>query len=255
MRPESSPDERRKFVLEILAEKGRLSTSELSSHFGVSEDSARRDLKELASEGLIQRVHGAALPVSPASQSFASRYKIAADVKNRLAKEAASTVAPGQVVLLDGGTTNLAIASQIPWSLSFTAITKSPQTAMALSNHNNAEVIIIGGVFDKKSQMTVGASVLDSVRQIKADICFFGVHGIDAEAGLTTTSYDEAAIKRAMIQAALETIAVATTDKIGTAAAYAVGPTKLLDLLIVERGLDQTSCDAISLGGTAIKCA
>jgi DeoR/GlpR family transcriptional regulator of sugar metabolism len=255
MQTDASPDERRKFILETLGRKGRLTTGDLATAFGISEDSARRDFRELAAEGLIQRVHGAALPVSPAEQPFANRYKISASPKARLAKEAASMISSGHVVLFDGGTTNLAIANKIPKSLAFTAITNSPQTATALADHPHAEIVLLGGVFDKRSQMTVGASVLNAIEHINADICFFGIHGIDPTAGLTTAHYDEAALKRAMIAASSETIAVATADKIGTAAAYRIGPAALLNTLIAEKELDPEMLRTLSESGVTVRLA
>ncbi|MHA7774067.1 DeoR/GlpR family DNA-binding transcription regulator [Roseibium sp. M-1] len=253
--PETSPDERRTFILRQLKHKGRLTTGELAKAFGISEDSARRDFRELAGEGLIQRVHGAALPVSPAEQPFAARYKQSAGVKNRLAKEAASMVSDGQVVLFDGGTTNLAIATHIPKTLAFTAITNSPQTALVLADHPHAEVILIGGSFDKRSRMTVGARVLDALRDISADLCFFGLHGVDAEAGLTTSHYDEAVLKRAMCEAASETVAAATAAKIGSAAAYRIGPAALLTTLIVEKSVEPALCRPLSDCGISLRLA
>lgn len=252
---ETSPDERRIFILRHLKQKGRLTTASLAQAFGISEDSARRDFRELAAEGLIKRVHGAALPLSPAEQPFADRYRQSASVKDRLAKEAASMVAPGQVVLFDGGTTNLAVAAQVPRTLAFTAITNSPQTALALIEHPHAEVIVLGGSFDKRSRMTVGARVLDALREINADLCFFGLHGIDAEAGLTTSHYDEAALKRAMCGAASETVAVAHAAKLGSAAAYRIGPAALLTTLVTEKGADPALCASLSDCGVGLRLA
>ncbi|WP_299775530.1 DeoR/GlpR family DNA-binding transcription regulator [uncultured Tateyamaria sp.] len=234
MQANTSPDERRSFILKSLRENGRLTTTDLASKFDISEDSARRDFRELAAEGLIQRVHGAALQVSSASQPFVSRYKISAGTKARLARLAAEHVEEDQVVLFDGGTTNLAIATQIPKTLPFSAITNSPQIANALSEHRSVETILLGGVFDTRSQMTVGSAVLDAVQRVRADICFTGVHGIDAEVGLTTPYYDEALTKAAMVAAGIKVIAVATKDKVGFRAAHTICGIASLDLLIAE---------------------
>jgi len=255
MSQDASPEERRKFILDTLGRVGRLTTGDLAIQFGISEDTARRDYRELAAEGLIQRVHGGALPVSPAEQPFAARYRHSAGAKTRLARQAASLVSPGQVVLFDGGTSNLAIAGQIPKTLAFTAITNSPLAALALVDNPHAEVIVLGGVMDKRSRTTVGATVLDAIRRIHSDLCFFGIHGIDASAGLTTRHFDEVALKRAMIESASETVAVATIDKIGTAAAYSIGPVQLLTTLIAEKELDPEVQQSLSDCGVAVRLA
>lgn len=234
MTTEATPDERREFVLTTLSQKGRLSTTELSERFGVSEDTARRDFREMAAEGLIKRVHGAALPISPGALPFSGRYRIASDLKARLAKAAARLVLPNQIVVMDGGTSNLEVARHLPRDIPATIVTNSPLIATATSEHPLLEVILLGGIFDKRSQMTLGARVLDALRDVNADLCFIGVHGFHAELGLTTSGYDEAAIKRAMMKTAAEVAAVATPDKFGTAAAHKIGDLALVDVLVTE---------------------
>ncbi|BCH25206.1 DeoR/GlpR family DNA-binding transcription regulator [Mesorhizobium sp. L-8-3] len=234
MTNEATPDERREFVLATLSERGRLSTTELSERFGVSEDTARRDFREMAADGLIKRVHGAALPISPAALPFSGRYRIASDLKARLAKAGARLVLPNQVVVMDGGTSNLEVARHLPRDLPATIVTNSPPIATATSEHPMLEVILLGGVFDKRSQMTLGARVLDALRDVNADLCFIGVHGLHAEFGLTTSGYDEATIKQAMMKSAAEVAAVATPDKFGSAAAHKFGDLALVDVLVTE---------------------
>lgn len=231
---ESTPDERRAFILSGLKGRGRLSTLEVSAHFEVSEDTIRRDFREMAAEGLIKRVHGAALPVSPGQLPFQGRYKIAAGLKARLARAAARLVLPDQVVVIDGGTTNLEVARQLPRDLRATIVTNSPLVATATTEHPHLEVILLGGVFDKRSQMVLGARVLDQLHALNADLCFIGVHGIHEEFGLTTAGYDEAAIKAAMIKTAAEVVAVATPDKFGTAAAHHFAALSAVDALVTE---------------------
>lgn len=231
---ESTPDERRVFIIAMLQTKGRLSTTELSEHFSVSEDTARRDFREMAAEGLIKRVHGAALPVSPGTLPFQGRYKVSADLKVKLARRAAQIVLRDQVVIIDGGTSNLELARQLPKELRATIVTNSPLIATATNEHPHLEIILLGGVFDKRSQMTLGARVQDQLQSMNADLCFIGVHGIHKDLGLTTAGYDEVAVKAAMIGAAAEVVAIATPDKIGTAATYKIGPLSLIDILVTD---------------------
>lgn len=234
---ESTPDERRQFILAELQAKGRLSTAELAERFSLSEDTARRDFRELAADGLIKRVHGAALPTTPGEQPFRGRYKIARDMKTKLARIAAEIVLPNQVIIIDGGTTNLELAKQLPLDIRATIITNSPAIAVATSDHPYIEVILLGGVFDKRSQMTMGARVLEQVQTLSADICFVGVHGLHKDYGLTAAGYDEASVKAAMLQVSAEVVAIATPDKIGTAGAYKFAPLSAVDILVTDRRL------------------
>lgn len=234
MKQEASPEERHKFILETLETNGRLGTSELSERFQISEDTARRDLREMASVGLVQRVHGGALLASPASQPFLNRYRIGGEEKVRLARHASELISPGQLVIMDGGTTSLELARQLPRDLSATIVTNSPRIATETSEHLHLQIILLGGVFDKRSQMTLGAHVLDELALVRADICFLGVHGIHPELGLTTTGFDEATIKKAMMNASAEVVALVTQSKFGTAAAHKFGDVVDLDIIVAE---------------------
>ncbi len=249
---EATPEERQRFITETLSAKGRLSTGELSERFGISEDTARRDLREMASAGLLQRVHGGALPVSPAGLPFTNRYRIANEEKVRLARRAAQLIAPGQLVIIDGGTTNLELARQLPRDLSATIVTNSPRIAIETSEHYYLDVILLGGTFDKRSQMTLGAHVLEEMALIRADVCFLGVHGIHSDLGLTTAGFDEASIKRAMITASAEVCALVTESKFGTAAAHKFGDLSDLDCIVAEKSPAARQFEGQLTGGTKV---
>ncbi|WP_312472917.1 DeoR/GlpR family DNA-binding transcription regulator [Brucella sp.] len=200
----------------------------------------------MAGAGLVQRVHGGALPVSPAGLPFVKRYRVSNEEKVRLARRGTQLISSGHLVIMDGGTTNLELARQLPRDLAVTIVTNSPRIATETSEHPHIEVILLGGVFDKRSQMTLGAHVLAEIALIKADLCFLGVHGIHPELGLTTAGYDEATIKKAMMTASAEVVALVTQNKFGTAAAHKFGQTSELASIVTEDTLvaRQFSTDA-----------
>ena len=111
------PAQRRDWLLDRLRTDGRLVAKDLAVELGVSEDSVRRDLRELAAAGLCQRVYGGALPMSPAVADYATRQDVETDSKRRVAAAAAALVVPGSTVILDGGTTALAVAEALPRDL------------------------------------------------------------------------------------------------------------------------------------------
>src|SRR3954454_10256839 len=118
--------QRKKLLLDRLAEEGRIIAKDVSAELELSEDTIRRDLRELAAEGLLQRVHGGALPSSPAVGNFAFRLNVATDEKRSIGRAAAGMIRPGQVVILDGGTTAVQIARHLPAELRATVVTHSP---------------------------------------------------------------------------------------------------------------------------------
>ncbi len=231
--------ERRQFILAILHRDKKVLSSELSNELKVSEDTIRRDLRELAESGLLQRVHGGALMTSPATASYADRQKQAPREKESIAKSAAKLVRPGQVVILDGGTTTLQVAYHLPLDLVATVITNSPPIALALAEHDRIEVIMLGGRLYKTALVNVGATAIESLRSIRADICMLGVCSLHPEVGISVANLDEAHVKRAMIAGAAEVIGLATEAKLDTASNYVVDTIQALTYLVTAPTVDR----------------
>ena len=229
-----TPQRKRK-ILELLAAQGQVLSKPLSEMFAVSEDTIRRDLRELSAQGLLQRVHGGALPASAAIATFAARENLSLDVKQRLARKAAQFILPGQVVLIDGGTSTGELVKCLPSDLKITVVTHSPGIALGLIDHPLIEVVLIGGRLFKHSVVTVGAATLEGLEKIHADVCFLGVTGVHTEAGLTTGDFEESCIKRALAARAAETIVMASPEKINTASPWAIGGISLVNTLVVAK--------------------
>ncbi len=231
---------RKQQILELLQRNGQVIAKDVSQSMGVSEDTIRRDLRELAQEGRLQRVHGGALPASPAIADFAGRELITPEGKVAIGQAAARMIQPGQVVTLDGGTTARQVARHIPLELEASVVTHSPTIALELVNHPNIHVILIGGRLFKHSVVAVGAAAIEAIAQIHADIYFMGVTGIHPQTGLTTGDYEEAAVKRALSHAAAETIVLASSEKLNAASRYAVVPLSEISGIITEQSVPRT---------------
>jgi len=226
--------ERKSHILDVLRRDRRIVAKSLSQSLGLSEDTIRRDLRELAADGLLQRVHGGALPASPAVADVTGRWKVSPDAKLQIARIAASMVRPGQVVILDGGTTAIQMARHLAPDLKATVVTHSPSVAVELASHAGVEVELIGGRFFKHSIVSVGAVAIEAIARVRADTYFMGVTGIHAELGLTTGDPEEAAIKRALSRQAGETVVLASREKLGAASPFVIFPLSEVDALIVE---------------------
>lgn len=214
--------ERRDLLVARLRHEGKLVARDLAAEFGVSEDSVRRDLRDLAAAGLCHRVHGGALPASPAMGSHAKRSEIVPESKTRVGAGAAALITPGITVILDGGTTGLAVAAALPPDMAVTVITHSPVTAAALTEHTAADIIILGGRLHKLSSCACGAAAAEAARAITADLFLLVVAGVHPKAGLTSGDPDEAAIRRILVSRAADTYVVASIEKLGAVAPYTV---------------------------------
>lgn len=198
--------QRKQLILQRLAQDGQIVAKALSDEWAISEDTVRRDLRELAADVKLQRVHGGALPASAAVGDLHVRQDLALDEKRRLGRAGAALVRPGQLVILDGGTTSLQVVQHLPLDLRATVVTHSP---------------------------IVGASVVEAAERLRSDLFLMGVTGVHAEAGLTAGDFEEATVKRTLHRRATETVVLASLDKPGAASPFTVAPLKELAALVV----------------------
>ncbi|MEU4557973.1 DeoR/GlpR family DNA-binding transcription regulator [Actinoplanes sp. NPDC023936] len=226
--------ERRDYLLARLQADGKLVAKDAAAELGIAEDSIRRDLREMAAAGLCQRVYGGALPISPAAADYATRTTVAASSKERVARAAVTLIRPGATVLLDGGTTALAVTAALPRDLTATIVTHSPTVAAALVSHPSVEVYVLGGRLFKHSAVTSGAATAEAARRITADLFLLGVTGVHHEAGLTTGDADEAAMKRTLASRAADTFVLASSEKIGAASPFEVLPASDVSGIITD---------------------
>jgi DeoR/GlpR family transcriptional regulator of sugar metabolism len=227
--------ERRQLILETLGRDGKVVAAELSAALGVSHDTVRRDLQELAAAGLLRRVHGGALPPNLTSLDYAERERQAPAAKRALAKAATRLLRHEAVVVLAGGTSVVELAREVPHELRATVFTTSAPIAIELATRPQLDIHLIGGRFEKAALEVMGADAVDALRALQADLCFFSVWAIHPEVGVSVGHVDDVPTLRAMIAGAAEVVAIATADKLGTAAPFVVAPVEELTQLITER--------------------
>lgn len=246
--------ERHALLLNRLADEGKLVAKEIAAELGLSNDSVRRDLRELAAAGLCQRVYGGALPVSPAIADYATRGSVQPESKDRVARRAARLIDPGSTVILDGGTTTLAVVRALAPALSCTIITHSPTIAAALVPHERIDVFLLGGRLFKHSAVTCGAAAVEAAQTISADLFLLGVTGVHSSEGLTTGDVEEAAMKRALASRAADTYVLASAEKIGVSSRYRVLPfDEVAGIITDSPGSNQTLSDLRRTGTSIIQ--
>ncbi|MCU0802597.1 MAG: DeoR/GlpR family DNA-binding transcription regulator [Rhodobacteraceae bacterium] len=228
--------QRKSLLLDRLRSEGRLLAGPLAAELGVSEDTVRRDLRELAAEGRLMRVHGGALPLSPTHVPVGARAALEMAEKQRLARVGAGLVQPGMVVIMDGGTTHDTLIRALPADLRAVVVTHSPAIVAAFAGFAGVEVQLIGGRILRHSMVAVGAATQRAYAGVRADLCFLGVTGIEAARGLTTEDAEEAVVKETMLGAAAETVVLATPGKIGAVSRWTVGLVASVTHLVTVAG-------------------
>lgn len=231
-------EERQQAIIEFMRRNGKVLVADLIVQLNVSEDTIRRDLNELAEEGILQRVHGGALPRA-SSLPYEQRVQETNAARRAVAEAAARLIHDGQVVLMDSGSTILEVVAHLPTSLRATIVTNSLPVAAALTHHTEVDVHVLGGRLKKDAQAMVGVPVVEALRQFRADLCLLGVCSLHPDIGISMLDMEEAYVKRTMIEQAAEVAAVADATKLGTAAPYVIGPLSALTYLITDSSVEQ----------------
>jgi DeoR/GlpR family transcriptional regulator of sugar metabolism len=228
------PEQREQLILQQLHANGRVLAAALAAELQTSEHTIRRHLRDLADQGHCKRVYGGALLISHADKPAAVRMNEAVDRKARLAAAATSIVRPKQIILLDAGSTNVAIAAALPDNADLTVVTNSPEACVRLLNRPGFDVILVGGRISRGAAGSLGATALLQIQQMRADLCFLGACAFDPDEGLAAFDAEDAELKRAMVKASGQLAIALTSEKLMTAAPFAVAPASGVDHLFVE---------------------
>lgn len=225
-------EERQHKILAILKESGKVLTLSLSQQLDVSEDTVRRDLKELADAGRVKKVHGGAILASSNPFDFRERQVYAREQKQSLAKAALTYIRSGQVIFMDGGTTNLEVARLLPDDLGITVFTNSLPIAEALADKQGIKTEILGGSLLRSARVTVGPEVISKLASIRADLCILGIRSLEFNLGISEIDWDETMVKRAMVESSQELLALVIEEKFGTSQPYLICPSQQITSLI-----------------------
>lgn len=244
---------RHQLILNRIKTDHRIYITSLSGELGISDDTLRRDLIELDKKGLLTKVHGGAIAKSGISVEFTDRMNTAIAEKQEMAAKIIPMFHPGDIILIDGGTSNLAVARQLPLDMELTVYTNSFPVINALFNHPKIDLICLGGKVFPSSQVTVGVAVYQALQTIRADWLILGVSNIHPQMGLTAPEREEALLKRLMLERARKRIVVGDNYKFKTAEPYCIASLDDIDYLIVEdsnietvkRQLSDHSCTII----------
>lgn len=225
--------ERHDLIMRQINLHNRVLTSDLVQLLNVSEDTIRRDLQELSDDNLLYKVHGGALSKSYHS-SFDDSTVYAKDAKIGIAKKAISLIKDGMMVVIGGGTSIIELVKQLPDNLEATFFTISPLVAVELAKYPRIEVILIGGLFSKNSQVTYGGHVISQLSEINADLCLMGTSAMHPQDGLTDTDWEINQLKKTMLSCSRKSAVLCISEKLNISLRLKVAPIENIDYLITE---------------------
>ncbi len=208
-------EERRHEILRRVQDHGRVSVSDLSQTFNVSEVTVRADLHALTEKGLIVRTHGGAVPASEALQdmALANRERLQISEKGQIGQASAALVEQGDAIYLDSSSTALAIARYLKGHHQVTVITTSIAVAQALLDAPGVTVVMPGGTIQRDTASLIGTDGLANFERFHIQKGFFGAHGLAILEGLTDISADVVNVKRPMVAMCRQVVAVVDATK------------------------------------------
>ncbi|MFC8917945.1 DeoR/GlpR family DNA-binding transcription regulator [Streptomyces sp. NPDC047821] len=243
-------EQRRALILDEVRRRGGVRVNELTRRLNVSDMTVRRDLDALARQGVIEKVHGGAVPLVEASThepGFEAKSSLEQGAKEDIARAAAAMAVPGSAIALSGGTTTYALAQHLLEVPDLTVVTNSVRVADVFHTAQRtgsggaprpgaATVVLTGGV-RTPSDSLVGPVADQAIRSLHFDVLFLGVHGISVEAGLSTPNLAEAETNRRFIRSARRVVVVADHTKWGTVGLSSFARLEEIDALVTDGGL------------------
>jgi DeoR family fructose operon transcriptional repressor len=219
-------EERQILIAELVADRGRVTVSELAVRFDITPETVRRDLDTLEGSQHLRRVHGGAVAIDRLSMSEPSleeRQTILHDEKARIAAKALSMIPASRAgsILLDAGTTTELLADRlVGWTPSrpsdeLLVITNAVPIAYKLSGNDEIQLHILGGRVRGLTRAIVGTTTIQQLETLRPDIAFVGANGVDAAYGFSTPDAAEAAVKAAIVRSARRVVALADSSKLG----------------------------------------
>lgn len=227
-------EERFKIIMKQINLHNKVLSVDLSMLLKVSEDTIRRDLKELADGEHIVRVHGGAISNSLVRPFIADTNVYSIEEKKIIAAKAVKLIENNMTLLFEGGTTIFELTKIIPKNLNLTIFTISPQIAISLSEYSNVKVFTIGGELRKNHNIHVGAHTINELHRMRFDFCFMGVNAISVERGMTDIDMEVVEVNKAMFEVSDKNALLTIAEKLNLSKRHQVSDLSDINFLITE---------------------
>ena len=251
------PARRRTEILRITKKFGQITVSDMSARFDVSLDTIRRDLDILADQGLVNRIHGGAVPaetLATADVPFDQRMNAQHSAKESIGRAASRLISDGETLLVNGGSTTVAFAESLGDRSRLTIVTNNLILPASVPTHAVRNLYLLGGEIRSGARITLGPVGFVGTGDISADTAVIGVGGVTIE-GCSTSDLAEATMMANMIAAARRTIIVADSSKFGRHAFARVAPLERIDILVTDARPPDDFMQALETAGVDVVLA
>lgn len=252
-------EERQQSIAELITTRGRVSVADLSTSYGVTTETVRRDLAVLDRAGIVRRVHGGAVPASAltiAEPGVGEREYTRAEQKDAIAAAAVDYLPPsGGSAVFDAGTTTGRLAALLGNASELTLITNSIPIAARVAPLGGVNLRMLGGRVRGTTQAAVGEEALSALEWLRVDVAFIGTNALSVGHGLSTPDSDEAAVKRAMVRTANHVVVLADSSKIGREHVVSFARLDSIDVLVTDPDVDDNDHKSLTDNGIEVVIA
>jgi DeoR/GlpR family transcriptional regulator of sugar metabolism len=233
-------EERHQRIVETVRQNRQVTVAELSCTFGVSDVTIRRDLRELAAQGVLRRAHGGAIAAVPAppEHPIVQRMSQAETCKACIGRSAAALVSDGESVFIGSGSTAAYVVRNLVSRKDLTVVTNALTVATELATATDVTVVVTGGMMRPSELSLVGHITEQALREVRVDKVLIGMRAISLEAGMTNDYLPEVMTDRTIIEMAPELIVVADHTKFGKVASAYVAPVQRITTLVTDAAAD-----------------
>lgn len=229
---------RHNLILDIARRDGKVTVDALAEHFGVTLQTIRRDLSDLADAGKLERIHGGAvLPSNTTNIGYEDRRSLNAEAKQAIARACAQAIPDECSVFLNIGTSTEAVAEQLLDHRGLLAVTNNINVAMILAGNPECEVVLTAGALRRSDGGLVGDLTTSTIRQFKFDIAVIGCSALDDDGDLLDFDMAEVGVTRVILEQARQVFLVADHSKFLRKAPVRVASLSDLDAFYTDRNL------------------
>ena len=251
--PVRGSKQRRAEIVRLARSSGLASVEELSTQFGVTPSTIRRDLSQLTAQGLIARTYGGAIalnrhPESSLRQRSAEGY----EAKRSIAKWAAEQVQPGETILLDAGTTVGAMGEFLCDFVDLTVVTAGLTALEALADADDVRVECIGGTLRHLSQGFVGPLAEAALQRVSFDRGFLGADAVTADRGICEAELEQTRLKELMMERCETVYILAHADKLGRRPFHAWAPVRPGAVLVTDAAATDDQIEPFTRAGIEV---
>jgi DeoR family glycerol-3-phosphate regulon repressor len=223
-------------ILQSVKDQGSVKTEELAEEFGITLQTARRDIQRLTETAELERFHGGVRAVDSSSRNitYTERQRTQSGAKQDIARQVAAAIPHGASLFMNIGTTVEAVASELLHHRDLRVVTNNLHVARILAANPQCEVVVAGGTLRHEDLGIVGEAALNFIRQFKVDIGLIGISGIDADGTLRDYDMREVMVARAIVAQSRQVWLVADHSKFGRPAMIEMAPIKAVHTVFTD---------------------